>query len=94
LLPFVTLIAENRITKEEVLEARKDVVKYFQLLVNTRMESVGSNDASVIFQKLLRKGLKEKSLSFYVNQVNELHSAADAVRFASIKGLRPKIFIT
>ena len=88
LLPFVTLIAENRITKEEILEARKDVVKYFQLLVNTRMESVGSNDASMIFQKLLRKGLKEKSLSFYVNQVNELHSAADAVRFASIKGLR------
>ncbi len=90
LLPFVTLIAENRITKEEVLEARKDVVKYFQLLVNTRMESVGSNDASMIFQKLLRKGLKEKSFSFYVNQVNELHSAADAVRFASIKGLRPE----
>jgi len=90
LLPFVTLIAENRITKEEILEARKDVVKYFQLLVNTRMESVGSNDASMIFQKLLRKGLKEKSLSFYVNQVNELHNAADAVRFASIKGLRPE----
>ncbi len=90
LLPFVTLIAENRITKEEILEARKDVVKYFQLLVNTRMESVGSNDASMIFQKLLRKGLKEKSLSFYVNQVNELHSATDAVRFASIKGLRPE----
>jgi len=90
LLPFVTLLAENRITKEEILETRKDVVKYFQLLVNTRMEAVGSNDASIIFQKLLRKGLKEKSLSFYVNQVNELHSAADAVRFASIKGLRPE----
>jgi hypothetical protein len=44
----------------------------------------------MIFQKLLRKGLKEKSLSFYVNQVNELHSASDAVRFASIKGLRPE----
>src|SRR6187549_3691460 len=90
LLPFVTLIAENRITKEEVLEARKDVVKYFQLLVNTRMESVRSNDASMIFQKLLRKGLKEKSQSFYVNEVNELHNAADPVRFASIKGLRPE----
>ncbi|HMK18268.1 MAG TPA: hypothetical protein VK492_08715 [Chitinophagaceae bacterium] len=90
LLPFVTLIAENRITKEEILETRKDVVKYFHLLVNTRMEFVGSNDASMIFQKLLRKGLKEKSLSFYVNQVNELHSASDAVRFASIKGLRPE----
>ena len=64
LLPFVTQIAENRITTEEILKTRKDVVKYFQLLVNTLMESVGSNDPSLIFQKLLRKGLKEKSLSF------------------------------
>jgi hypothetical protein len=90
LLPFVAEIAENRITKEEVLEARKDVPKYFQLLVNTLKGSKGINGPSFIFQKLLRKGLKEKSLSFYVNQVNELHSAADAIRFASVKGLRPE----
>lgn len=90
LLPFVIQIAENRITMEEILETRKDVVKYFQLLVNTLKESVGSNGASIVFQKLLRKGLKEKSLSFYVNQVNELHSAADAMRFASVKSLRPE----
>ena len=87
LLPFVTQIAENKITPEEILETRKDVVKYFQLLVNTQMETGGINDAS--FKKLLRKGLKEKSLSFYVNEINELHSAADATRFASVKGLRP-----
>jgi hypothetical protein len=90
LLPFVIEIAENRITKEEVLEARKDVTKYFQLLVNTLKGYKVIDDPSFIFQKLLRKGLKEKSLSFYVNQVNELHSAADAARFASVKGLRPE----
>ena len=90
LLPFVTQIAENRISKEEILETRKDVVKYFQLLINSLMESVGSKDASFIIQKLLRKGLKEKSLLFYVNEVNELHSAADAIRFASVKNLRPE----
>jgi hypothetical protein len=90
LLPFVTEIAENRISKEEVLEARKDVTKYFQLLVNTLKGSKGIDDPSFIFQKLLRKGLKEKSLSFYVNQVNELHSAPEAIRFASVKGLRPE----
>src|SRR5436190_12786927 len=88
LLPFVTQIAENKITPEEILETRKDVVKYFQLLVNTQMETGGINDAS--YKKLLRKGLKEKSLSFYVNEINELHSAADATRFASVKGLRPE----
>jgi hypothetical protein len=50
----------------------------------------GPGDPSFIFQKLLRKGLKEKSFSFYVNQVNELHNAANAIRFASVKGLRPE----
>ena len=90
LLPFVIQIAENRITTEEVLETRKDVVKYFQLLVNMLMESVESNSAPLVFQKLLRKGLKEKSLIFYGGQVNELHSAADAIRFAPVKGLRPE----
>jgi len=90
LLPFVIQIAEKKLTPEEILEARKDVVKYFQLLVNTAKESKRSGDPSFVFQKLLRKGLKEKSLSFYVNPVNEQHSAADAIRFASVKGLRPE----
>ena len=89
ILPFLTLLAENRITRDSILKTRTDVVKYFQLLVNTMKESWKPGDPRFIFQKLLRKGLKEKSLSFYVNQVNELHSAADATRFASVKGLRP-----
>ncbi|HEX5652217.1 MAG TPA: hypothetical protein VFX58_04035, partial [Chitinophagaceae bacterium] len=38
----------------------------------------------------LRKGLRQKAISFYVNQVNDLHDAADATRFASVKGLRPE----
>lgn len=90
ILPFVTILAENRITRDSILKTRTDVVKYFQLLVNTMKESRKPDDPSFIFQELLRKGLKEKSLSFYVNQVNELHSAADAIRFASVKGLRPE----
>ena len=90
LLPFVTEIAEGKFTAGEILETRKDVIKYFQLLVNTLKESKGVDDPSFIFQKLLRKGVKEKSLYFYVNQINEMHSAAEARRFASVKGLRPE----
>jgi hypothetical protein len=90
LLPFVIQLAENRITPDTILTNRKDVIKYFQLLVNTVKESKESNDASFIFQKVLRKGLKDKSLSFYVNDINEHHNAADAIRFASVKGLRPE----
>jgi hypothetical protein len=90
LLPFVVPIAEKRSTPGEILETRKDIVKYYQLLVNTMKESGGPDDPSFIFQKLLRRGLKEKSLAFYVSQVNEQHNAAEPIRFASVKGLRPE----
>ncbi|HLG38403.1 MAG TPA: hypothetical protein VI461_02005 [Chitinophagaceae bacterium] len=90
LLPFVTLLAEKRITPDSILNSRMNVTRYFQLLVNTLNESKESTSPSVIFQKLLRDGLKEKSLSFYVKPINELHNASDAVRFASVKGLRPE----
>lgn len=90
ILPFVIPVAEKRITPEEIHEKRKDVTNYFQLLVNTLQETLGSAGSSLIFQKGLRKGIKEKSLSFYVNQVNEQHNAADAIRFAAVKDLRPE----
>lgn len=88
LLPLVTQIAKNEITPDEIREMRLDINKYFQLLVNTMVASKESKDPSFIFQKVLRKGIREKSLVFYVNQVNELHSSADATRFASVKDLR------
>jgi hypothetical protein len=90
LLPFVSALAENRITTDSILKIRMDVTRYFQLLVNMQKQSLWSNDSSFVFQKPLRNGIKQKSLSFYVNQINEQHSAADAKRFASVKGLRPE----
>jgi hypothetical protein len=90
LLPFVTQLAEKRITAEEILEKRIDVVKYFQSLINTLQESNDLNNSSLGFKKLLRNGIKEKSLYFYVNQINEQHSATEAVRFAAVKELRPE----
>lgn len=89
LLPFITQLSEKKITPEEILEKRTNVVQYYQLLVNSLKESMGSKDSSSIFLKPLRDGLKEKSLSFFVNPINELHSAPDAKRFASVKDLRP-----
>jgi len=89
-LPFVTLLAENRITTDSILKTRMDVVNYFQLLVNTMKEPGEPDDHSLIFHKLLRKGIREKALSFYVNEINDQHGAADAIRFASVKLLRPE----
>lgn len=90
LLPFVVQLAEERITVDSILKTRLDVVQYFQLLVNTMKESGTANEPSFIFGQLLRNGLREKSLYFYGNYINEQHNASDAVRFAPVKGLRPE----
>ena len=90
LLPFVIQIAENGITPGEIIEKRQDVTKYFQLLVNTRIQSAASGNPSPVFGKVLRDGIKQKALSFYVNPINEQHSATDATRFAPVKDLRPE----
>ena len=89
LLPFVVQLAENRISADTILKTRMEVTSYFQLLVNTLIESKGSK-TPVLFQKLLRDGIKKKSIAFYVNQVNDLHNSPDPVRFASVRGLRPE----
>jgi hypothetical protein len=89
LLPFIVPLAEKKITTEEILEKRTEVNSYFQLLVNTLKEELaGSSDPSFIFHTVLRNGIKEKSLSFYVNQINELHGSSENIRFAAIKNLR------
>ena len=89
-LPFVVQMAKKRITPEYILEQRMDAAKYFQLLINTLREARSSEDSSCIFLEPLRAGIRQKSLDFYVNQINEQHSAADVVRFASVKELRPE----
>ncbi|HEX2630417.1 MAG TPA: hypothetical protein VHM26_15460 [Chitinophagaceae bacterium] len=88
LLPFVKQIAEQKITTAEILEKRMDVVGYFQLMVNTLQESRRNKEDQAIFLKPLRKGIKQKALAFFVNEINDLHSSADAIRFASVKNLR------
>ena len=89
LLPFILPLAEKTMTAEEILEKRKDANGYFQLLVNTLQKYLtGYADSSFIFINPLRKAIKEKSISFYVNGINELHGSPDEIRFASVRNLR------
>lgn len=92
LLPFVTQIAKNKMTPEEITAKRTDVVGYFQLMVNTLMAARQTQDSSSIFLEPLRTGIRQKSLAFFVNQLNELHNSKDDVRFASVKDLRAQDF--
>lgn len=89
-LPFVSQLAEEKLTHDSVLKTRTDVTRYYQTLINTLVESNIANDPAFVFNKILHKGVKEKSLYFYANQINELHNEKEATRFASVKGLRPE----
>ena len=91
LMPFVVQLAEDRITREEIIKKRSDVKTYFQFLVDELKEELNEPAGpSSIFHNAMRNGIKAKSFAFYVNEINELHSSADAIRFASVKDLRPE----
>jgi hypothetical protein len=89
-LPFISQITHKKITTEEILEQRADARKYFQLLVNTLMDAISRGNTDPISEQPLRTALKQKSVSFYVNQINDLHNSSESLRFASVKGLRPQ----
>jgi len=92
LAPFTEQIASNQLMIDDILEKRKKVNDYFQLLVNTemanrqRMEQGDDPD----FQTALLNAMAEKSLDFYVKKINDLHTSPDGVRFQSVQSLRPE----
>lgn len=89
ILPFIKPLAENIISEQDILEKRRDPTGYFQLLVNTlNTYLIGNNDSLFNFLNPLRNALKKNALTFYVNQINDLHASTENIRFASVKDLR------
>lgn len=89
LLPFIIPLAEQQITVPEIINKRREVPGYYQLLVNTLVKELSAQpDSSTVFLSSLRKAIKEKALLFFVENMNELHASPDAIRFAEIKKLR------
>jgi hypothetical protein len=88
LLPFTSAISSQSLSADEIVEKRTDPLNYFQLMVNTMGDYTARGSTSSTFIQPLRKGLREKALSFYVNEINELHTSGEATRFASVKNLR------
>lgn len=89
LLPFIIQLANGQLSNEEILQKRLNVGSYFQLLVNTLIDTKEKMPSNV-FINVLRTGIREKSMAFFVTQVNEQHSDRDEIRFASVKNLRPE----
>ena len=92
LAPFTEQIADNQLTINEILDKRKKVTDYYQLLVNVIMDNEHRKETGEDpqFQKALRNVLYQHSLDFYVRKINELHSSPDGVRFQSVQNLRPQ----
>jgi hypothetical protein len=90
--PFTEQVLNNELAVDSILEKRKNIDEYFQLLVNTQMANVQKEEEGVDpeFEIPLYNALSEKSLDFYVKKINELHTSPDAVRFQSVKPLRPQ----
>ncbi|HEY1872720.1 MAG TPA: hypothetical protein VGG71_16790, partial [Chitinophagaceae bacterium] len=92
LAPFTEQIANNKLTTDDILEKRKKVNNYFQLLVDKIMEDEQNEDENDTpeFETALSNALSEKSLDFYVKRINDQHNLPDAVRFQSVQSLRPQ----
>src|SRR5438067_596956 len=92
LAPFAEQVAYNELTIDDILNRRKKVNDYFQLLVNTVMsnkQKIEQGDDPE-FQAALVNAMAEKSLDFYVKKINDLHTAPDPQRFESVQSLRPQ----
>lgn len=85
---FIPHMEKGMIREEDILQARAEPAKYFQLLVNTFLQS--RQLITPMFLQPLKNGIRDKAIGFYVNEINHLHNATDAVRFASVNGLRPE----
>jgi hypothetical protein len=87
--PFTEQVVNNDLSVDQILDERKKVTPYYQLLVDRVMANEEKKD-NAQFQKALRRSMHDKSLDFFVKKINELHSSADAVRFQSVQSLRPQ----
>jgi len=92
LAPFTEQIVNNELTVEDILEKRKKVDDYYELLVNTEMDDENKEELGddPEFKTALFDALSEKSLDFYVKKINDQHSLPDAVRFQPVQSLRPQ----
>lgn len=92
LAPFAKQIADSELLIDDILDKRKKVNDYFQLLVNTIMANNQQKEerSEPSFQTALENAVAKKSLDFYVKKINDQHSSPDAIRFQSVQTLRPQ----
>ncbi|MBO9684651.1 MAG: hypothetical protein J7502_18625, partial [Flavisolibacter sp.] len=87
--PFLDNIIAGKITLENIDQVKNDNVKYYKLLVQTRLDYIGRilNGDQIISMATLDTMLFQKAKEPFINTINELHEKPDAVRFAILEQL-------
>lgn len=87
--PFLDNIIAGKISLSDIDQVKTDDVKYYRLLVQTRLDYVSRsmNNEQIISMDDLDKMLGAKAIDPFIKTINELHEKPDAVRFAILEQL-------
>lgn len=88
--PFLHNILKGKITRAEVDAVKDDPVKYYKLLVKTKMEYVQSQleGEKILEEEALTAMLLTKAVENFIKPINDLHEVENpAVRFRSLSPL-------
>jgi hypothetical protein len=88
--PFLDNIVNGTQKFEDIDAVKDDNVKYYKLLVKTRMDYVNrmvQNRDTVRSLSILNKRLDAKAKESFINVINGLHESPDAVRFKVLQPL-------
>ena len=87
--PFLDNIIAGKISLSDIDQAKGDDLKYYRLLVQTRLDYVSRslNGERIIAMDDLDAMLREKAINPFITTINELHEKPDAVRFAILEQL-------
>lgn len=87
--PFLHNILLGRQTKKQVDEVVKDPVKYYKLLVATKLDYVHQqlDNVNILEMKSLNAMLEKKGVETFIKVINDLHNEPNAVRFRILNQL-------
>jgi len=88
--PFLDNIVKGRQTIDDIDAVKDDPVKYYRLLVKTRLDYVQHQleGEKITEMKALSAMLEKKALDYFIKPINELHEVnSEAVRFAALNPL-------
>ncbi|HVK96948.1 MAG TPA: hypothetical protein VM368_03980, partial [Flavisolibacter sp.] len=87
--PFLDNILKGRQTLKEIDDVKKDPIKYYKLLVKTKMDYVHRQleGEKILEMQSLNAMLEKKAVETFIKEINELHDKPDVVRFKILQQL-------